>query len=744
MNPCPETGLPLGESKPALDFPHFPTRCQAVIWRNWGMVTPACLAHILETTPARVVQSARDLGLGAAATPDRERLWRQRGYLTLIRQNWHLLSYPQLLTLLDWSADQLAYALKEDDFLWAKLGGFKPVTPPVAWTALNTEAQAITDAIRQTVGDRLSPEAFTVEPFAFLNQFGHAQPLRASPCAGKPFDLKLLYAYAAVYGDPLLDPALDPYPDGLLADLKANGINGVWLQGVLYTLVPWTGDPTISRGHETRIANLNALVARAARFGIGVYLYLNEPRAMPSAFFEAHPGWRGPLNRGNQLHAMCLSDETLVDALRDGVADLFRKVPNLAGVVTITCSENLTHCDSKAHGAGFPVCVRCADKAPDALVATVNNAIADGIHSVSPEAAVIAWDWGWEPAWSANVVGRLRSGIQLLCTSEAYLETDLQGIKGRVGDYTISKIGPGFMAEDHWSHARARGMKTLAKVQLNNSWECSAVPYLPVPFLVQEHLRKLESRLISGLMVGWTLGGYPGGNLELVRHDPETIATERFGPLAPVVTDAWRRFGEAFRLFPVHGAMMLYHGPQNYGPMNLLFAKPSGFRSTMVGFPYDDLPAWRSNLYPPEGFEDAFRQLTEGWRDGLALLQNADLSALGPESRAAFDDLATVAHAAYCHFRTTYLQMRFIRLRDRESADAPDASIDAVLSEEIELALALLAIVQRDSRIGFEASNHYYYTAQHVMEKVLNCRQIQRERLVADGRGGRQSAGPRA
>ena len=36
------------------------------------------------------------------------------------------------------------------------------------------------------------------------------------------------------------------------------------------------------------------------------------------------------------------------------------------------------------------------------------------------------------------------------------------------------------------------GLKTLAKVQVNNSWECSAVPYLPVPDLVEEHLDRLE------------------------------------------------------------------------------------------------------------------------------------------------------------------------------------------------------------------------------------------------------------
>jgi hypothetical protein len=42
---------------------------------------------------------------------------RERGYITLIRRNWHLLPYEQLLELLEMTPERLAFTLREDDFM---------------------------------------------------------------------------------------------------------------------------------------------------------------------------------------------------------------------------------------------------------------------------------------------------------------------------------------------------------------------------------------------------------------------------------------------------------------------------------------------------------------------------------------------------------------------------------------------------------------------------------------------------
>ena len=60
---------------------------------------------------------------------------RRRAHLTIIRRNWHLLPYDQILALLGWTAEQLAYTLREDDFFFHKLGQLKPKSLPLRWTA---------------------------------------------------------------------------------------------------------------------------------------------------------------------------------------------------------------------------------------------------------------------------------------------------------------------------------------------------------------------------------------------------------------------------------------------------------------------------------------------------------------------------------------------------------------------------------------------------------------------------------
>jgi len=52
------------------------------------------------------------------------------------------------------------------------------------------------------------------------------------------------------------------------------------------------------------------------------------------------------------------------------------------------------------------------------------------------------------------------------------------------------------------------------------------------------------------------------------------------------------------------------------------------------------------------------------------------------------------------------------------------AEMRAAARDEIETARQLFALAREDSRIGYEASNHYYYLPVDLVEKVLNCRQI--------------------
>ncbi len=197
--------------------------------------------------------------------------------------------------------------------------------------------------------------------------------------------------------------------------------------------------------------------------------------------------------------------------LRDALAYVFREVPGLGGVFTITASENLTNCAS--HG-GWQSCPHCKNRTYAEIIADVNTLIEEGVHRGNPKAKVIVWDWQWHDK-TPEIIARLPKSVWLMSVSEWALPLDRGGVALKVNEYSVSAVGPGPRATLHWKLAQEAGLKTVAKVQLNNSWELSTVPYLPVMDLVAQHCHNLALAGLDGMMLSWSLGGYPSPSLEI-------------------------------------------------------------------------------------------------------------------------------------------------------------------------------------------------------------------------------------
>jgi hypothetical protein len=748
--PVPDVkGLPVGNSPAPLSAPHFPSRLHAFIWRNWPLVPAERLAAVVGATRKQIQDIADAMALGEQ--PPINRAQQQRSYITVIKRNWHLLPYEQLLALLGWSAEKLAYTLREDDFLFIKLGSHKPKCEPLRWSPPTDATSKREKEIARIVHDSFGTNVHSHEAlFGFVEKL--SAPLwfpKVPPATGT---LRLCYSYFALYGDPLLEPDLDPYPDGYLARLSECGVNAVWLQAVLFKLAPFPWQPELSTRSDERLANLRRLVARAKRRGISVYLYFNEPRSLPNKFFDAHPQLKGA--REGDHSALCTSVPEVQRWIRDAVAQICAAVPDLGGFFTITASENLTNCWS--HGGGAK-CPRCAKESPAAIIANVNRLVQEGIERARARSKqpnqkgpqVIAWDWGWNDAWAADIIKQLPNDCALMSVSEWSLPIERGGIKTSVGEYSISSIGPGPRAARHWDLARKRGLKVVAKVQAGTSWELSAVPYIPALENVAQHAANLRAAGVQNVMLGWTLGGYPSPNLEAVptllqggatasvSDALHAIASRRFGKYAREVLRAWRELSAAFREFPYHIGVV-YSGPQQAGPANLLFAKPTGYRATMVGFPYDDLNGWRS-VYPPEIFAAQFEKVADGFAAGAARLAGTLPKRISSNTDKALLSELRVTQAAGIHFRSVANQTRFVMARSAlakvtktDDANPHLASLERTLRDEIELAKKLHSLQRMDSRIGFEATNHYYYVPADLAEKVLNCHDLLERWLPAE------------
>jgi len=99
-----------------------------------------------------------------------------------------------------------------------------------------------------------------------------------------PGELKFCYSYFALYGDPLLEPRTDPYPEGYLAHLAQTGVTGVWLQAVLYRLAPFPWELQRSTRYRTRLKNLRALVAEHSGTEFECFFTSTNPALCHCAF----------------------------------------------------------------------------------------------------------------------------------------------------------------------------------------------------------------------------------------------------------------------------------------------------------------------------------------------------------------------------------------------------------------------------------------------------------------------------
>lgn len=840
MLPLPgaETGSPF-PSVPALVEDHFPSRLHQFVWRNWELANLDRMAQVLQCRPARLDAIGRSMGLPPKPALSGDYL--RRIYITVIRQNWHLLPESQIVELLGWDREKYDFTLKEDDFLDIKLGRVKPECAPLRYepptrveqrraaeikaklqrwfpTGLHQPAQprfAFVDEFSRPALPALRPKSPQPDDIdlaagwriatngggeALATALQRFQPLIAG--GPKPFEIAIepehnhgsgdftlsaapgririsaateraairalyhlrgemelrgaahipagdldsreiwspryIYSYFALYGDPLMEGDAAGLPDGYLDRAAASGIEGVWIQAVLNTLAPSRRFPEFGKGGETRLRNLRELVCRAATFGMRVYLYLNEPRAMPAAFFQGREGLKG--SRFLDTFAMCTSTEEVRSWLRESLAHVFREVPGLGGVFTITMSENHTNCFS--HGGAWgdrnPVvkdCPRCSARAGADVIAEFVQTVRDGVRASSAAAEVISYDWGWGTPLAAAAIPKLPADSSILSISEWSVPVDRGGVKSTVGEYSMSVVGPGPRAAANWALARKAGLKTVAKTQFNNTWEISAVPYIPVLPLVLEHCERLAAENVGGVMASWTCGGYPSPNLRAASayaFEPratrqqilETEARRVYGAEgAAQAIEAWRIFSNAFSSFPY--GVSIYILPTQHGPANLLRLKPTGLKPGMILFPYDQYRSW-SGAYPAPVVQKLMAGLAAGWAKGVAVLERA-LRLAPAASRKSAQLEFDIARTCMTHFESTANQIEFYLLRDELAhAVAPRREqirlrLIALAGRERELSRQQFLTARRESLIGYEASNHYYYTPWDLVEKMLNC-----------------------
>ncbi len=685
--------------------PHpFATDWQAVIFRNYGTVKTENLANVLKTDVETIEREAARLGLSGLYY---EPKWKEKGYITIIKNNWHLLDYNGVCTLAEMTEEELGKTLLEDDFLFVKVGNFKPVVTPPVYSPLTEGQIKYTAAQAETVKKNRPKTGFSY--FDFFKYVPKTDEQRKSEKQG----LKMVYNYNELFGDNLYTGDFSAYSDEMLKSLSALGVNALWKHVVLYDLVGLPFDARYGAGWEKRLENLAALCEKLDGYGIKLYLYLNEPRALPIGFFKNRKDLLGVYD--SEVGALCTSSKEVQTYLYEAVKKVATAAPKLGGFFSITSSENLTNCYSRSDMYDICKCPRCKDRTRSDVCVELNEIYRKAIKDANSDAKLIAWTWGWTKAfgWEMDevfsAIDKISPDTDIMCVSEEDLKipTD-EGGEMTLVDYSISQVGPSARTKDIFNRAKKAGHNVVAKMQVNNSWECASVPYIPCFELIWKHLKGLRALDVDGHMLSWSLGGYPSFNLSLVSHeqaggDIDEWYETTFGAEWRAVKTASEAFSSAFEKLPF-GVSLLYNGPQNVGCANPIYEESTGLTSSMVGFPFDDIDVWRGG-FKKQTFLARLKALTDGWRDGLKALD----SVTGYNAAC----VKRIATATYCQFYSTYLQSKWIIEKDASALKAEFGNVKTFIT-----------LAAEDATLGYEASNHYLFTQNTLLEKLLGLEKI--------------------
>jgi hypothetical protein len=520
------------------------------------------------------------------------------------------------------------------------------------------------------------------------------------------------------------------FPDAYLARLAADAVNGLWVTGMFWQLCRTPTVPGFGPHSDRRLDHLRRLVARGARYGIKIYLFCIEPRAVAE-----HNG-HIEIPRGHQGRMYCTSTPQGRQALDECVRFLFTECPGLGGLINLCVGERGTHCYSGRLNQPN-TCPRCSKLDPYEVLSDTLAIMEKAMHETAPAAQLIAWPYGQYLVWgiekTREYAAHVPEGVTLMHNFESAGECEQLGKTRRLDDYWLAWPGPSQIFRDCAADARAAGRQTGAKIQTSCSYEMATVPFVPVPGNLWRKYRAIRELGVGTVMQCWLVGSFPspmtqaGGELSFEPFPADEnafmlhLAAVDWPGNQQHVAEAWRLFGKAYRNYPF-SRIFSYYSPMNNGPVWPLHLIPrdSGLQ-----------PPFRANR-PPSGdrigeclgdglnLMEALQlcgRMREGWAAGMALLE--PLRPIYADNPPRLRDIA-VCEAVGLQICSTHNILSFYQLREQLAwtGDLPArlgllGRMRGLVVEEGQLSARLLELAEADSRLGFQADSecHIYYPA---------------------------------
>lgn len=550
--------------------------------------------------------------------------------------------------------------------------------------------------------------------------------------------------------DELMDD-VNYYPEQYLNRLAHEGVNGLWLTVEFRDLVATSFTPEAGRDAAKRLAKLRRTVDACLRYGIRTYIFSIEPRAWDAnnPALKRNPELGGAKTRDGKQQYFCPIPENSRKYLHESVNTIFKAVPELGGLINITHGERATTCLSalSSVGEGHIDCPRCSRKAPWEILHASLSAMEKGMHAAAPDAELISWLYMPQARgpnregladWVYDIPAHTPKGVVLQFNFESGVKRTDFGREFVGGDYWISTPGPSDRFERVATTARGKSTPVSAKIQTGNSHEVASVPYVPVPSLIYRKFAAMRRLGVSHTMLCWYFGNYPSlmnkaaGELsfEPFPQDEDAflnrLASMYWGQEdAVAVVKAWKDFADGYQNYPLTN-LFQYYGPMHDGPVWPLLLKPADAPLTptwLLGSTTTRLPWPPSGDRVGESFKELLsldetvelsRRMTTAWERGMQTLSTLEPRFANQPERML--DIG-VARALGIQFRSGYNILHFYQLREQMlRADGPGRmetlkQLRAIANEELEQNKVLLALSEKDSRLGFhsEAEGYKYF-----------------------------------
>lgn len=560
------------------------------------------------------------------------------------------------------------------------------------------------------------------------------------------------------------------YHDNMLLRLAEHGFNGIWIRGSFRHFAKVSVFPEFGANSEVILSRLRNVAQRAARYGIKVFLYLNEPLgiAEDDEFFENHPQCAGAPSTYKPMINLCTSTPEIKTYLRESAEYIFRQAPELAGFLMITASEYPSHCwcrtgidpENPDQRLGeVQACPRCRERTPQDTVAELVGLILQGARSVKPEAEIIAWNWSWA-MWEADpqtgVLEALPEEVIVMGDYERGEPAEARGFAYTNDEYNLKVVGPSRRFRGVADFQLQRGRPVYAKIQIGTTHENPDVPYLPVPQKIARKYQTLHETGVTGMMTCWNFGNMPSLGTEIageytfgpqpeVEAGLQAIAARHFGrAVAAEVVAAWQIMCEAHDNFP--GSIpVMYVGPVSRGPAFLFIFDQLDKRFPNSWLLDKDIEGDRldwASPFGPEKVLECYRAEAEEGARAVALLREAQAKVSGEDQRRLARETGLMEfHLVQTESAANVVEFLLLRNAYYEAGDTAEKArlldqIEAVCRAEVVNARRALPLMAADARLGWHGEAYgYMISPELIEEKLTRLEALLSERLAAERAG---------